>query len=51
RAFAAELLAPVDGLIEFLVDDRSDEALDEAAEHFQVSARTVAHQLENNAPA
>lgn len=48
RAFAAELLCPVDGLSRFLGGDRSEDALDAAAEHFEVSTRIVQHQVENH---
>ena len=37
RAFAAELLAPVDAIEDFLGHDRSDERCNDAAEHFMVS--------------
>ncbi|NUP96272.1 MAG: hypothetical protein HUU28_08930 [Planctomycetaceae bacterium] len=48
RAFAAELLCPVDGLSRYLGGDRSEDALDAAAEHFDVSTRIVQHQVENH---
>lgn len=47
RAFAAELLCPVAALQQFLGGERSEDAIAEAAEHFQVSDRLVGHQLEN----
>lgn len=48
RAFAAELLCPIDGLLEFLSEDFSEPARDEAAEHFNVSSSTVYSLLANN---
>lgn len=48
RAFAAELLCPVDGLSRFLGDDHSQDKLDAAAEHFQVSTTVVEHQMSNH---
>jgi hypothetical protein len=48
RAFAAEFLCPIDGLIEFLNEDFSESSLSEAAEHFDVSSNTVFSLLANN---
>ena len=48
RAFAGEFLCPVDSLLCFLKDDFSDEKQQYAAEHFNVSSRTVATLLVNN---
>ncbi|WPD23175.1 MAG: hypothetical protein SD837_01155 [Candidatus Electrothrix scaldis] len=48
RAFGAEFLCPIQGLIDFLQDDFSDEALDDAAEHFEVSQQTITSLLANN---
>lgn len=48
RAFAGELLCPVDSLLSFLNDDFSDEKQQDAAEHFDVSPRTVATLLVSN---
>jgi hypothetical protein len=48
RAFAAELLCPVDGLRTLLGGDHSDDALWSAAEHFDVSELAVKHQIENH---
>jgi len=48
RAFAAELLCPVEGLSHFLGGDRSEDALDAAAEHFDVSTQVVQHQVGNH---
>lgn len=48
RAFAAELLCPVGSLVDFLEDDFSDEAREEAAERFEVSPFAVTAVLVNN---
>lgn len=48
RAFAAEFLCPIDSLVTRLDDDFSDDAVEEAAEHFGVSERTVTSQLVNH---
>lgn len=48
RAFAAELLAPIADLRAMIQDDFSQEAVEEAAEHFQVSPLTVRSHLANN---
>ncbi len=48
RAFAAELLCPVDAIAAMLDEDRSDEGLDEVARYFKVSSLTVQTQLVNN---
>lgn len=48
RAFAGELLCPVDSLLSFLNDDFSDEKQQDAAEHFNVSPHTVATLLVSN---
>ena len=49
RAFAAEFLAPIDALQDFLGADRTDEdRIDEAAEYFDVSSQTVWNQLTNH---
>jgi len=52
RAFAAELLAPAQGISSKLVDDSvhsglEESALDELARHFGVSTILVQHQIEN----
>ncbi|CAI9418010.1 hypothetical protein [Nocardioides sp. T2.26MG-1] len=47
RAFAAELLAPAEGIAEILGGDFSDEALQRAAEYFRVNTILVQHQVEN----
>ncbi|MBI5589126.1 MAG: hypothetical protein HY881_01455 [Deltaproteobacteria bacterium] len=48
RAFAAEFLCPVAMLREFLQDDYSESAIEDAAQYFQVSQRTVDSLLVNN---
>lgn len=47
RAFAAELLAPADGIAEITAGDFSDDALQRAADHFRVNTILVQHQVEN----
>jgi hypothetical protein len=48
RAFAAELLCPINSLVDFLNGDFSEGALEIAANHFSVSERTVDSLLLNN---
>jgi len=48
RAFAAEFLCPIDSLAEFLDEDYSESAIEDAADHFNVSERTVESLLVNN---
>ncbi len=48
RAFAAEFLVPIAELVEVLGDDLSQEALERAADHFQVSPLTISSHLANN---
>jgi len=48
RAFAAELLCPINALQEYLKNDYSESAIDDATEHFQVSQTTVNMLLRNN---
>ncbi|QOY87878.1 ImmA/IrrE family metallo-endopeptidase [Paludibaculum fermentans] len=48
RAFAAELLCPIDALSEFLRDDYSPAAFEAASETFGVSERAVESHLANN---
>ena len=48
RAFAAEFLCPIDALCAFLEGDYSESAIEEAADHFQVSQTTVTSLLLNN---
>lgn len=47
RAFAAELLCPIDGLTDFLQGDFSTDRQLDAAEHFQVGERVVSSILAN----
>ena len=49
RAFARELLCPIDGLLEFLGQSApSEDDIDDAAAHFQVSDWVVRNTLTNN---
>jgi hypothetical protein len=48
RAFAAEFLCPINGLVNFLESDFSEEAIEDAAEHFNVSDQTITSLLANN---
>jgi len=48
RAFAAELLCPIAGLQAYIDGDYSESALEEAAQHYQVSLQTVVSLLANN---
>lgn len=48
RAFAAEFLCPINSLVARLGDDFSDDAVEEAADHFGVSERTITSQLVNH---
>jgi len=48
RAFAAEFLCPIDALMERLDDDLSDDAIEEAADHFGVSEQAALTQLVNH---
>lgn len=48
RAFAAEFLCPIDALQDFLQNDYSESAIEDATEHFQVSQTTVNSLLINN---
>lgn len=48
RAFAAEFLCPITALQEFLQEDYSESAIEDAALHFQVSQTTVDSLLSNN---
>ncbi|MDD5037050.1 MAG: hypothetical protein PHE55_20175 [Methylococcaceae bacterium] len=48
RAFAAEFLCPIQKLKEYLEDDFSMDAIEDAAEHFCVSEEAVKAQLVNN---
>ncbi len=48
RAFAAEFLCPIDTLTEWLDNDFSEDSIENAADHFGVSERTVTSQLVNH---
>lgn len=48
RAFAAELLCPIQAVVDFLDGDLSDSMLDEAAEHFGVGEFVIRSLLGNN---
>ena len=48
RAFAAELLCPFDALTAVLSGDYSDQACEDAAQHFQVSPQTLRTLLVNH---
>ena len=48
RAFAAEFLCPIDALVDVLKGDYSESAQEEAAEHFEVSEKTVESLLANH---
>jgi Zn-dependent peptidase ImmA (M78 family) len=47
RAFAAEFLAPADGLREILMGDYSDSAQQIAADRLGVSPSVIEHQIDN----
>lgn len=48
RSFAAEFLCPIDALTERLDNDFTDGSIEEAAEYFSVSEKTVTSQLVNH---
>lgn len=48
RAFAAEFLCPINGLRDYLQDDFTESALEDAAYAFEVSSETVRSMLANN---
>ena len=48
RAFAAEFLCPLDNLQDYLNNDYSESAIEDASEYFKVSERTVEMILINN---
>ena len=48
RAFAAEFLCPFEALQNFLQDDYSESAIEDAVQYFQVSQQTVESLLVNN---
>lgn len=47
RAFAAEFLAPAEGIVEVLCGNFSDDAVQRAAKRFNVSPLLIAHQIDN----
>lgn len=48
RAFAAEFLAPIEAVDEFLSEDYSEDRQNDAARHFQVSSYAIRSLLVNN---
>lgn len=48
RAFAAEFLAPIDAVDDYLAGDYAEDKQDEAASYFQVSSYTIRSLLVNN---
>ncbi|MEE8435896.1 MAG: hypothetical protein V3S64_14020, partial [bacterium] len=48
RAFAAEFLCPIESLTEFLNTDFSEDKIEDAAAHFEVSSRTILSHLVNH---
>ena len=48
RAFAAEFLCPIDSLLEYLEGDYSENAFEGAANHFDVSEKTIESLLANH---
>jgi hypothetical protein len=48
RAFAAEFLCPLDNLQDYLNNDYSESAIEEASEYFKVSEQTIEMILVNN---
>jgi len=48
RAFATELLSPILSLNEYLDGDYSESAVEDAADHFSVSEKTIENSLVNN---
>jgi Zn-dependent peptidase ImmA (M78 family) len=48
RAFAAEFLCPLDNLQEYLNNDYSESAIEDASEYFKVSKQTIEMILVNN---
>ena len=48
RAFSAELLCPIKSLDEFLSGDYTPERIEDAAEHFGISALAISSHLANN---
>lgn len=48
RAFAAEFLAPIDEVNNFIQKNVTTETIGKAADHFSVSPQTIAHSLTNH---
>jgi hypothetical protein len=48
RGFAAEFLAPIEALSDYLAGDFSGDAIEGAAEYFDVSSQTIGSQLANH---
>jgi hypothetical protein len=48
RAFAAEFLCPIAALVDYLDGDRSQEAIEEAADHYGVTPWMISSHLTNN---
>lgn len=48
RAFAAEFLAPIDEVKNFIQKNVTTETIGKAADHFSVSPQTIAHSLTNH---
>lgn len=48
RAFAAEFLCPISGLQAYLEEDYSESAIEDAADHFKVSSKTIESSLANH---
>jgi hypothetical protein len=48
RAFAAEFLCPLDNLQDYLNNDYSESAIEDASEYFMVSSQTIETILSNN---
>jgi hypothetical protein len=48
RAFAAEFLCPSRAPRQFIGEDTSDYAIEDAEEHFAVAVETVRHQIDNH---
>lgn len=51
RAFAAEFLAPAEGVAELLKQDYTDPAIERLALHYNVDPRVIEHQVENQVTA
>ena len=48
RAFAVQLLMPINDLVDYLDGDHSPDAINEAGEHFRVSPWAVSSHLVNH---